>query len=291
MTGTNPRHRTTAELAGHDGFSLISNRKLLQLYAAMVHCRLLEERVRELFPQSSISDLRTSCTGQKASIVAAAVDLTPGDSVALARHGFIFDFIQGKPLGEILSHLAQRAPMADPACSPHAALGAALSHKTKNDGKLVLVYRDDEDDVSGGWEEALQVAGVHRLPMLFVRYSNRPAQSAGLKRQVSAVERTRKPEASSFASIPVDGSDVVAVYRVATEAIAHARKGSGPTLIECGSELPSAGPVNSVDPISAMEAYLTRKGLFDAEAERASAASFALRLDAAIQATVQSHPL
>lgn len=287
MTATNHRHRTAAELAGHDGFSLISNQKLLQLYAVMVECRLLEERMLELFPQSSLSDRRTSCTGQEAAMVAAAVDLTPGDSVRLSRHGFIFDLIQGKPPGKILSHPALRAPMPPPACSPHAAIGLALSHKTKNDGKLVLAYCDDEDDVSDGWEEALHVAAVHRLPMLFVRYSNRPASSASLKRLAGA----RKAGASGLPTIPVDGDDVVAVYRVATEAIAHARKGSGPTLIECGGALPGAGSVKSVDPISAMEAYLTRKGLFRAKSKSEATARFGRELDAACGALTKSHPL
>lgn len=281
MTATNHRHRTAAELAGHDGFSLISNQKLLQLYAAMVECRLLQERVRELFPESSLSGLRTSGAGQEASMVAAAIDLTHGDSVALSRHGFIFDFIRGKLLREILAHPALRAPLPELAGSPQAAIGLALSHKTKNDGKFVLAYCDDEDGFSGEWEEALHLAGVHRLPMLFVQYGHRPASAASLKRQANTLENARKAGACGFPAIPVDGSDVVAVYRVTTEAIAHARKGSGPTLIECAGALSGTLSGQGEDPILNMEAYLARKGLFRAESKSETIARFGQELDAA----------
>jgi pyruvate dehydrogenase E1 component alpha subunit len=63
-------------------------------------------------------------------------------------------------------------------------------------------------------------------------------------------------ESSLLPSISVDGNDVVAVYRVATEAIAHARKGHGPTLIDCQL-------VNPGDPLQNMKKYLMRKGLVD----------------------------
>jgi TPP-dependent pyruvate/acetoin dehydrogenase alpha subunit len=86
-----------------------------------------------------------------------------------------------------------------------------------------------------------------------------------------------------FPCIPVDGSDVVAVYRVATEAITHARKGNGATLIEC-VPCPSADR-SEIDPILKMEAYLTRKGLFSEGLKREVADSFSRELDCTIEAS------
>jgi pyruvate dehydrogenase E1 component alpha subunit len=81
----------------------------------------------------------------------------------------------------------------------------------------------------------------------------------------------------------VDGNDVVAVYRVATESIAHARKGNGPTLIECMIERSKAH-----DPIRKMERYLKRKGLFSREMKFEVINGFTKHLDASIKAVRRS---
>ena len=90
----------------------------------------------------------------------------------------------------------------------------------------------------------------------------------------------------------VDGDDAVAVYRVATEAIAHARRGGRPTLIECKPwPLADAQPGKRrkpTDPISNMETYLTRKGLFDKKFKSAVTTAFRRELNAAIHATMPS---
>jgi TPP-dependent pyruvate/acetoin dehydrogenase alpha subunit len=84
-------------------------------------------------------------------------------------------------------------------------------------------------------------------------------------------------------AIPVDGHDVVAVYRVACESIARARGGRGPTVIEC-RRWQSADSVHNPDnnPIHNMEKYLTRKGLFTTALRTKIAAGFRRELDAAV---------
>jgi pyruvate dehydrogenase E1 component alpha subunit len=82
----------------------------------------------------------------------------------------------------------------------------------------------------------------------------------------------------------VDGNDVVAVYRVATEAIVHARKGNGPTLIECRFDRSEAH-----DPILKMEAYLLRKGLFSEELKIEATAGFTSELAAIESAAMPSN--
>jgi pyruvate dehydrogenase E1 component alpha subunit len=119
-------------------------------------------------------------------------------------------------------------------------------------------------------------------------------------------EIAAKAELCGFPAIAVDGNDVVAVYRVATESIARARRGGGPTLITCKICTESkpgalrghsgADPVNSHtreaaelwkagDPIHKMELYLTQKGLFREEWKREIVAAFSRELNAAIEAT------
>jgi TPP-dependent pyruvate/acetoin dehydrogenase alpha subunit len=86
--------------------------------------------------------------------------------------------------------------------------------------------------------------------------------------------------------IPVDGCDLVAIYRVATECITHARKGNGASLIHCVT-LHSANRADN-DPIVKMEAYLSRKGLFRDGLKREVAGSIAAELDAAVEAAEKS---
>ncbi len=74
---------------------------------------------------------------------------------------------------------------------------------------------------------------VNDLPIVFVCQNNMWAESVSLKLQTKVQDIALKAQAYGFPGITVDGNDVVAVYRVASEAIARARKGAGPTLIEC----------------------------------------------------------
>jgi TPP-dependent pyruvate/acetoin dehydrogenase alpha subunit len=106
-------------------------------------------------------------------------------------------------------------------------------------------------------------------------------------------------------AISVDGNDAVAIYRVASESISRARQGRGPTLIDCQSfrifgssrvPLPKANPSSgngrsvvipagmNDDPITNMEQYLSRKGLFREEHRTSVAEAFGRELDAVLAA-------
>ena len=105
-----------------------------------------------------------------------------------------------------------------------------------------MVFSSDEVRLASiAWHEALARACAQRLPILFVSQSDTPVWAGEPQRTVQDREAGLKAQAGGLPEIAVDGNDVVAVYRVATEAIAHARRGNGPTLIECQAER-SRGP-------------------------------------------------
>jgi pyruvate dehydrogenase E1 component alpha subunit len=126
-----------------------------------------------------------------------------------------------------------------------------------------------ESTASGSRREAFEVASAQQLPILFV-----------CQRNLEAVQENLDAQSCGFPNLTVDGSDVVAVYRVATESIAHARKGNGPTLIECCFDRSIAH-----DPIQKMELYLAGKGLFNQQLSSKAAASSTLTLPAARDAS------
>jgi TPP-dependent pyruvate/acetoin dehydrogenase alpha subunit len=251
--------QAAAQLAGHQGFSIISDEKLRQLYLSMVKGRLLAERLRSFGGQ----DGRDAGAGHEAAAVGVLAGLLPEDAVGTAPGNLIVRFlrneIQGKPLEELLAHDAEP----DFAGQLKLTLRAAQASKAAGKGKIAVVFSDGD---SGFSEKALKRANAKRLPVLFIR-------------PTSVLSETSRAQVCGVPVIPVDGGDVVAVYRVATESITHARKGNGPTLMECVFD-----PTEAHDRIVKMEAYLTRKGLFREAWKREELAKFTRRLDAAIHA-------
>jgi pyruvate dehydrogenase E1 component alpha subunit len=115
--------------------------------------------------------------------------------------------------------------------------------------------------------------------MIFVSRKTMPPEPPVVESPTKKNGIDLKTEACAFPAIAVDGSDAVAVYRVAHEAIAHARMGHGPTLIECLTD-----GSNPADPILNMEKYLIRKGLFTEELKTEVIGGFSRELDAALEA-------
>ncbi|MGH9600436.1 MAG: thiamine pyrophosphate-dependent enzyme, partial [Terracidiphilus sp.] len=96
----------------------------------------------------------------------------------------------------------------------------------------------------------------------------------------------------SLPAIVVDAHDAVALYRVAQEAIAHARRGGGPTMIACTPFRAAGASVNkrTGDPIAKMERYLAGKGLPASRLKAAVTAGFSRELDAAVEAAGRPVP-
>ena len=113
---------------------------------------------------------------------------------------------------------------------PHA---AGIAHALKVDGSdaIVSVHGGEGSTSEGDWSEAMNFAGIHQLPMIFVIENNQYAISVpaeeGLAGQVA--DRARGYD---IPGVYVDGNDIMAVYKVAKEAVERARSGHGPTLIE-----------------------------------------------------------
>jgi pyruvate dehydrogenase E1 component alpha subunit len=113
------------------------------------------------------------------------------------------------------------------------AVGVAMAAKLKGDASAVMAYMGDGATSKGDFHEGLNFAGVFGVPIVFVCQNNQWAISVPVKRQTAAKTLAQKAIAYGFPGIRVDGNDIFAVYQAASEALARARKGEGPTLIEC----------------------------------------------------------
>jgi hypothetical protein len=224
---------------------LISNEKFRNLYLAMARLRHEAQGFSHDFRQP-----RRRLALDEAGVVGCTVDLSPEDTVMRLAD-------QSRQVST--SHLLQNTNASarniiflQSSASLALATGAAFLQATQGKGRIVLAFAKPKQ--MAGSRETLRFAYQNQLPVIYVQLD---ASQNGSK--------TGKPRTSStIPSIPVDRADVVAVYRVASEAIDKARRGAGPTIIEC-MDYRLAG-VNkrsqSRDPLIYMEALLRKKNLW-----------------------------
>ncbi len=287
---TSKQSHPSAESSNSEGFSLISNARLIEIYATMLKCRMLRERLRRLTAASGARNASAVSSASEAVAVGTVMDLLPDDTVASSDLFALL--VKGVPLASLLRPIVK--PQAVSAAEPYlahgvlagplstsarlsAAAGAAFAHKRNKSGKVTVAFCGES---AGALHETLEFVVAHDLPMIFVRQANSPFEAPG-----AGANRARKRAAQApiqkLPIIPVDRDDAVAVYRVAHEALAHARRGNGPTLIDCVPvRLPGR---RAADPIRHMEAYLSAKGINPQDAKAKVNADFASALEAAIQ--------
>jgi TPP-dependent pyruvate/acetoin dehydrogenase alpha subunit len=217
-----------------DSFSLISNQKLLALFSTMLHCRRIAESSLAPLENGRSKVSGSSIVGHEAAAVGVTIDLLPGDTVA---HNLWPDVIL-KAINPSVS-ITSDIP-----------LGSRSAVARKQSRHLTILFSSGKRTRQARWKKALNRAAERNLPMIFVSFNRHEDCIGSIDAQIT------RPKSKGYAlpSINVDGNDVVAVYRVAVESIAHARKDHGPTLIECVV-------ADSGDPLQNMEKYLIRKGL------------------------------
>lgn len=115
---------------------------------------------------------------------------------------------------------------------PHAA-GAALGARYRGDRIAVVTFFGDGGTSKGDFHEAFNMAGVFRLPLVFICQNNQWAISVPRDRQTASKTLAQKAFAYGFEGLQVDGNDIFAVHKAASEALKKAKEGGGPTFIEC----------------------------------------------------------
>ena len=112
------------------------------------------------------------------------------------------------------------------------ATGIAMGAWVKGDDTVAITYFGEGTSNQGEVHEAMNFAGVHRLPVIFVCENNGYAISVPLDRQCAVPDVAIRAAGYGFPGVIVDGTDVLACYEAGREAVERARRGDGPTLIE-----------------------------------------------------------
>jgi TPP-dependent pyruvate/acetoin dehydrogenase alpha subunit len=290
---------------------LISREKLVQLYSAMVKSRLIAERTTELAQQGKLPQDWEIGAGSEATLAGVTADLRPEDTLSAPGNRLLWSLVDGISLEGILGSVP--APLNGNGgsasgingnlsalrngSSSHApgwtsidfsaAVQAAKAYKAAKEGRIALVYCRDSStaDVSG---RQLEFVSRHNLPMIILCHFDLwdRQESSPLMRE----SRIGSVEALAFGvpRIAVDARDVLAVYRVASESIARARQGRGPTLIECVDHgLPAdSGNVDhnqtaATDPVHTMASYLGKKRILTASLKQQIESQVYREIDAA----------
>jgi 2-oxoisovalerate dehydrogenase E1 component len=110
--------------------------------------------------------------------------------------------------------------------------GAGLSAKLRKSDQMTICFFGDGASSQGTFHEALNLAAVWKLPVIFVCENNQYALSSSYKRTVAVDAIADRAAAYDIPGVTVDGNDVVAVYEAVREAVARARRGEGPALVE-----------------------------------------------------------
>jgi TPP-dependent pyruvate/acetoin dehydrogenase alpha subunit len=258
-----------SETAPHEN-PLVPNKKLRQIYTAMVQVRLLDEHITKLQRKTKARRL-ASTFGEEACRVATAIELKQGDLVSDSQISATMDLLFGAALNPLLRNIAavtagsqatnatlgsRQLPWIDGAENRiNMAMGAALTLKTQKQNNIVLAYADQEELPKRAWQQALTLSAQLNLPIIFILLPE--ADGKGEATSICKDART-----AGLPAIPVDANDAVALYRVGQESMGRTRGGDGPVLIECiSSRLIGQRKNRMNDPILHMKEFLIGRNI------------------------------
>ena len=228
---------------------------LLGIYRSMLITRGIEERGHILYKQGKIPGSFYTGRGNEAAAVGVATALGPDDVGTPLHRDMGVHVVRGLEPWRIFAQYMGRADgftrgkdgnvhMADanlgliamvshlPAMLP-VAVGCALAFRIREERRVAVGWFGEGASARGDCHEAMNLAGVRRLPVVFVCDNNQWAYSTPTHLEYAVEHVADRAQAYGFEGVVVDGTDVVAVYREAKRAIDKAREGGGPTLLEC----------------------------------------------------------
>ncbi|MFQ5706144.1 MAG: thiamine pyrophosphate-dependent dehydrogenase E1 component subunit alpha [bacterium] len=232
----------------------LSKKQHLELYYFMLLNRALDDRISTLYRQGKILGGAFVSRGQEATSVGSAYALEEGDVIGpmIRNSGAIL--VRGVSIGEFLANylgkktgpthgkdgnshfgdLQRRifAPVSMLGALIPVCAGAALTFKMKKQPNVALTWIGDGGASVGDFHEGLNFAAVLRLPLVLILENNGYAYSTPVRKQALVEDFAVRARSYGIPGEIVDGNDVLAVYEVTKRAVARARRGEGPTLIE-----------------------------------------------------------
>jgi len=289
------------------------------LYRHLLLTRLLEERMVSLYRQGKTTGGLYRCLGQEATAVGTAFALEDGDLLIPVIRDLGATLVRGARPVDLLRQVMTKADA--PAkgrdgflhfCLPEKGLysgiamlgtavpvlaGMVLADRALGKRTVGMTYLGEGGTSTGAFHEGTNFAAVQKLPLVVVLEFNRFSYSTPSEAQCAAATLADKAAGYGVASAIVDGNDVLAVVEAARRAVAHARKGNGPFLLECKTyrrkghaehdgqayvDRDELAEWSRRDPIALFERQLEESGVLDAGGRAAVQAEIDAELDAAV---------
>jgi len=268
-----------------------------RLYAHMVLTRQFDDRMFKLQRQGRLGTF-ARVAGQEGAHVGAAFALRPTDWLvpafretgALLWRGLtmtqLLQFWAGDERGGRFPHDLRTLPVAIPVGTHMLhAVGIGWAMKASGEDAAALTIFGEGATSEGDFSEAMNMAGVFQVPVVFFCQNNQYAISLPFTRQTASPTVAQKALAFGMFGVQVDGNDVFAVYRAVTEALERARTGHEPTLIEADTyrvtdhttsddarryrDEDEVAGWRQRDPIERLARYMRAAGLIDEAGEAA----------------------
>jgi acetoin:2,6-dichlorophenolindophenol oxidoreductase subunit alpha len=229
--------------------------ELLELHRLMCRIRAFDSKVEELFNHGRLPGLLHSCVGQEASAAGVVGQLRQDDYVLTTHRGHGHCLAKGADPGRMMAELFARETgyCRGKGGSMHVcdlergllgangivgaglpiAAGVGTAIRLQRTSQVVVCIFGDGASNEGGFHEALNLAAVWELPVIYVCENNQYAQYTHQRLHTKVEELYRRAEGYGIPGERVDGNDLLAVHASAATAIDRARSGAGPTFIEC----------------------------------------------------------
>lgn len=291
---------------------------LLGLYRAMTRTRLYDAKAVALQRTGKLGTFASSL-GQEAIGAGVAAAMRAEDTLAPSYRDHGAQLVRGMTMVENLLYWGgdergsdYRVPRHDfPICVPVAthvahAVGAAYAFKLRREARVAVCILGDGGTSTGDFYSALNMAGVWKVPFVAVVNNNGWAISTPREMETAAQTLAQKAIAAGVEGVQVDGNDAIAVYAVMRKALAKAREGSGPTLIEALSyRLSDHTTADDAaryrdpevvkrewarEPIGRLRAYLVMAGLWSEEREARLVKECSEEIEAAVAAYLATPP-
>lgn len=232
----------------------ISKEILIGMYWKMMRCRCFEEKIIELY-RAGIKGLYHLSIGQEAVAVGVCSALKKDDYILSTHRGKAHYLAKGGDIKALMAEFMEKrtgcnkgkgGPMhiidtsvgmlganGIVGSSLPIACGAALTAQIEESGRVAVGFFGDGAANSGPCHESMNLAGIWKLPVVFICENNQYQVSVPISRHCSIQDLQIRAAGYGIPGVVVDGMDVESVYKEACKAIQNAREGLGATLIEC----------------------------------------------------------
>ncbi|HHE04971.1 MAG TPA: pyruvate dehydrogenase (acetyl-transferring) E1 component subunit alpha [candidate division WOR-3 bacterium] len=233
----------------------LSKERILKMYQDMLKIRYFENEIVNVYSRGLMPGLAHLYIGEEAVAVGVCANLTERDFAVSTHRGHGHLIAQGADLKKMMAEVLGKETgyCKGKGGSMHImdikkgilgangivgagipiATGSAYSAKLRGTDQVTISFFGDAASNQGTFHESINMAAAWKLPVVYVCENNLYGISVDIRKVTATKDIAIRAKAYNIPGVAVDGNDVLEVYRVTKEAVERARKGEGPTLIEC----------------------------------------------------------